>query len=122
MIAVTDDTGRVLGWAARVLDLANPEPEPEMSGTDPRAPLTLAVVLVQGSMRIGHTFDAADPDAPIWLEERPAPGWIRHPDLRCDECVTKTSAAYQDGQTYVIMQHARSCRWLRRMAKRHPRR
>ena len=120
-IQITDDTGRVLGHAARVLDLANDEPA-ELGGKDPRAPLTLGTLLVQGELHIGHTYDAADPDAPIWLEERPITAdsdWYQ--DFRCDHCVTKSNLAYQYGATWLVMEHTRSCRWLRKMARQHPR-
>ena len=120
MIQITDDTGQHLGWAAGVLEFAGTGPE--LGGKDPDAPLTLTTLLVRGSLNIGHTYDAADPDAPIWLEEQPEPGRVRDPDFRCDECVTKSNIAYQHGMTFVIMEHTRSCRWLRRMARTYPRR
>jgi len=120
-VTVTDDTGRITGYAASVIDLA--EPEPEMAGKDPRAPLTLGTLLVRGCLRVGHTFDAADDNAPIWLEERPVlPGSEWYRDFRCDQCVTKSNIAYQHGATWMILEHTRSCRWLRRIARKYPRR
>lgn len=121
MIAITDHNGQILGYAGRVLDFANAEPEPELGGKDPRAPLTLTTLLVRGQLNIGHTYALADPDAPIWLEEQPEPGRVRDPDFRCGQCVTKSSIAYQHGQTWLILQHTRSCRWLRQLARRFPR-
>lgn len=103
------------------IDLVNGGPE-ELGGKDPRAPLTLGTLLVRGSLRVGHTFAAADPDAPIWMEERPVTPdseWYR--DFRCDWCVTKSNIAYQHGQTWMILEHRRGCRWLRKIAKKYPR-
>lgn len=97
------------------IDLVNGEPG-EMGGRDPRAPLTLSTLLVRGQLNIGHTFDAADPDARIYLEEQPEPGRVRSPDLRCDSCVTRSSIAYQAGMTWVVLEHTRTCRWLRKIA------
>ncbi len=121
-VAVRDDTtGQILGYAAGAIDLTN-DSEPEMGGRDPRAPLTLGTLLVVGCLRIGHTFDAADESAPIWLEERPitADSDFYH-DFRCDHCVTKSNLAYQHGDTWLIMEHKPGCRWLRRIARKHPR-
>ncbi len=122
MIAIRDYAGRHLGWAAGVIDLASPEAE-EMGGKDPRAPLTLATLLVRGGrLNVGHTFAAADPDAPIWLEERPVtPSSEWYQDFRCDHCVTKSILVYQHGATWLIFEHTRSCRWLRRIARTYPR-
>ena len=120
-VAITDDTGRVLGHAARVLDFSNAEPG-EMGGRDPRAPLTLGTLLVRGELRVGHTFAASDPDAPIWMEEQPVTagsGWYQ--DFRCESCVTKSNLAYQAGATWIILEHKGGCRWLREIAKRYPR-
>ena len=116
-----DYTGQITGYAAREINLANADPEPEMGGRDPRAPLTFTTVAVRGMLLIGHTYDLADENARIYLEEQPPPGRVRDPDFRCTECVTKSSIAYQHGCTWVVMEHTRSCRWLREMVRRHPR-
>jgi hypothetical protein len=118
MITITDSAGRVLGFAAGVLDLAGTGPE--MGGKDPAAPLTFTTLLVVGRLRIGHTFALDDPDAPIWMEEQPPPGRVRDPDFRCSFCVTKSSIARQYGDTFVILEHTRTCRWMRRMARKYP--
>ena len=104
-VAITDDTGRILGYAARVLDFANPEPE--MGGRDPRAPLTFSTLLVRGKLRIGHTYDAADENARIWLEEQPSPAGCGIPTSAAISCVTKSTIAYQHGDTWMILQHTR---------------
>lgn len=116
-VAIRDDSGQIIGWAASVIDLASPEPE--LGGKDPRAPLMIGTVLVHGQLNIGHTYDAADPDAPIWLEEQPEPGRVRDPDFRCEHCVTKSSIAYQHGATWVILQHTKTCTWLARIAREY---
>jgi len=116
---VTDAAGQVLGVAGAIIDLTNPEAE-EMGGRDPRAPMMIGALFVQGQLNIGHTYDLANPDARIYLEEQPERGRVRDPDLRCDECVTKTDIGYQHGMTWVVMEHTRSCTWLARIAREHP--
>jgi hypothetical protein len=39
--------------------------------------------------------------------------------LRCGSCVTRGDIAYDRGGTFTIFEHARSCRWLRRIAARY---
>ena len=107
------------GYARSVIELANPEP----GGRDPSIPLVLAPVRVRGVLRIGHTFDRHDPAAPIWVEENAIlPGSASYADLRCGWCVTRMDVAYDDahGETFAILQHTRSCRWLRRLAQTYP--
>ena len=45
---------------------------------------------------------------------------MRDPDFRCDWCVTRSSIAYQSGATWLVLEHTRSCRWLRRIARSTP--
>jgi hypothetical protein len=120
MIQIHGDNGQHLGWAAAVIDLA----EPEMGGRDPRAPLTFSTLLVRGVLRIGHTFDLDDETEPIYYVAGRGirPGTASYADLRCDHCVTHSTICYSsDRDTFLIMVHKRGCRWLTGVHREHGR-
>jgi hypothetical protein len=120
MIQIRDHDGHVLGHAAGVIELA----EPELGGKDPRAPLAFSTLLVRGVLRIGHTFDLNDETEPIYYVAGRGirPGTAGLTDLRCDWCVTHSTVSYSpDGDTFLIMQHKRGCRWLNGIHAEHGR-
>jgi hypothetical protein len=103
------------GTASAVIDLAG---GPEYGGRDPRARQILMPLQVRGRLRVGHTLDLRDPDAPIWVEEQPAArlsGQVA--DLRCPGCVSKIDIGEMDG-TLVVIEHQPGCRWLRGFLRR----
>jgi hypothetical protein len=78
----------------------------------------LTPLRVNGSVRVGHTADLADPEAPILVHERPVlipPGGEL--DSRCKGCVASVTVARDGDQVLVILEHKRGCpvmaRWLR---------
>jgi hypothetical protein len=107
------------GTASAVIELANGSGEPERGGSDPEVPQVMMPVRVTGRLRTAHTWDLADPDEPVWIDERADayPG-AQVADLRCPRCVTKLDIGQLDGDTIAVLQHQPGCRWLRRFLAR----
>ena len=89
-------------------------------GYDPEAPQRIATLLVSGRLRTGHTWDLADPSAPVWIDEAADvhPGGAAVADLRCPRCVTKLDIGRIGTDTVAILEHQRGCRWLRKFLAR----
>ena len=97
----------------RIIDLANPEPEP---------PQFLTALRVTGVLRIGHTWDLADPDEPIVIREADdvRPG-ARVAEGRCPGCTARTTISDAGDFTLLVLEHRRGCRWFRQlMAEARP--
>jgi len=90
MIQIRSDTGQILGFAARVLDLAEPEPVP---------PLTPV-----------HR-SRTEPDVSIILKEKAT----RRKDLTCKNCTPRLEVV---GSVYMEILHQPRCRTFADMLKR----
>ena len=112
----TDEHG---GTYTSVINLAGDPDEPERGGRDPGVPQVMMPLQVRGRLRTAHTWDLADPDEPVWIDERADayPG-AKVADLRCPRCVTKLDIGHLDGDTIAVLQHQPGCRWLRRFLAR----
>jgi hypothetical protein len=113
-ITITDDSGQILGTAARVLDFTN-----EPGGRDPEVPQLIWPIQIKGwRMRVGHTWSISDDSARIWVNPSQDcyPGQ-RQADLRCPSCVTKSQFVFDDllNETYALMQHRPGCPWLNKL-------
>jgi hypothetical protein len=100
------------GTASAVIDLANPSP-PRRGGRGPDVPWVLTGWRVTGLVRIGHTADFADQDAPIIIREaddvRPGADGTGYVEGRCRTCVAHPHLAVGEDQTIMILEHERGC-------------
>ena len=104
------------GTAGAVIDLAAEHPEGGYDVQAPRRQL-MTPVRVSGPVKLAHTADMSDPDAPIFTDGRPVltgPGG--EVDSRCPACVARVTIARDTSQTVLILEHERGCpelaRWL----------
>ncbi len=116
MIPVTDDTGRVTGWAAREINLAGTGPEPD--GPQVRietvAPgLSKITSRPRQPIRVGHVLgNVLDPGMYIATDGKVIPpdeaGWI---DGECSDCDSGLAVLpnQEPGVLWFVIEHRRTC-------------
>jgi hypothetical protein len=110
-VTVTDDNGHVLGVAARVIDLAEPEPGP---------PLYLTPMAVSGTrFVVGHTANLADPAEPVIvrqcdISDPPASG-LAFAEGRCGGCTARVTLGNLGDDVMMILEHQPRCRAFRKL-------
>lgn len=111
MIAVTDDTGRVLGYAARVIDLANEDPEVRIEQIAPGLSRTISRQWLP--IRVGHVLGSVlDPGMVIATDGKVLPPKQgRFIDAECSDCDSALVVLphNEPGVLWFVIEHRRTC-------------
>ncbi|MDQ2874515.1 MAG: hypothetical protein M3Y33_06795 [Actinomycetota bacterium] len=89
---------------------------PSHGGFDPEAPQHLAEVGVTGYVAVGHTADAQDPAAPIYMNPADTAFSAGVTEGRCVGCITRPFIGRAGAGTMLLLEHQAGCPVLGRLA------